>query len=147
MSEMQERPSKKQRELLEYVEKFVSEHGYGPSYREIMNGCGYTSVATVAVHINNLIKKGLLKKKDKSARSLEVVNSQNTSPEAKSEGQISESKEKMLLNMIEAKFAQAEASSQAQARVDELRVLIDALKILGFADDASSFEVRLSKIK
>ena len=45
------RPTKKQRELLRYIEQFVSEHGYSPSYREIMRGCDYNSVATVAVHI------------------------------------------------------------------------------------------------
>ena len=52
---------------------FIVEHGYSPSYREIMRGCGYTSVATVALHVNNLIKRGHLRKRDHSARSLEVV--------------------------------------------------------------------------
>ena len=69
-----ERPTKKQYELLSFIETFVAEKGYGPSYREIMAGCNYNSVATVALHVNNLIKKGHLHKKDRSARSLEVVN-------------------------------------------------------------------------
>ena len=67
------RPTKKQRELLTFIEKFIGEHGYSPSYREIMSGLNYTSVATVALHINNLIRRGHLKKRDHSARSLEVV--------------------------------------------------------------------------
>ena len=67
------RPTKKQRELLKYIEQFIAENGYSPSYREIMKGCSYNSVATVAVHINNLIARGHLKKRDNSARSLEVV--------------------------------------------------------------------------
>src|SRR6476469_4500867 len=67
------RPTKKQRELLTYIEQFIGEHGYSPSYREIMNGLEYTSVATVALHVNNLIKRGHLRKRDFSARSLEVV--------------------------------------------------------------------------
>ena len=49
------RPTKKQRELLTYIENFINEHGYSPSYREIMAGQNYTSVATVALHVNNLI--------------------------------------------------------------------------------------------
>ena len=68
------RPTKKQRELLSYIEQFIGEHGYSPSYREIMNGLSYTSVATVALHINNLIKRGHLRKRDHSARSLEITN-------------------------------------------------------------------------
>ena len=47
------RPTKKQRELLAYIQQFISEHGYSPSYREIMNGLHYTSVATVALPLQN----------------------------------------------------------------------------------------------
>ena len=45
------RPTKKQKELLSFIEAFINEHGYSPSYREIMNGLSYTSVATVALHV------------------------------------------------------------------------------------------------
>ncbi len=48
---MPERPSKKQFELLAFIENFIAEKGYGPSYREIMRGCDYTSVATVATDV------------------------------------------------------------------------------------------------
>lgn len=67
-------PTKRQRLLLDYIEAFIKENGYSPSYREIMAGLKYTSVATVALHINNLIKRGWLRKREHSARSLEVVN-------------------------------------------------------------------------
>src|ERR1700742_2897401 len=67
------RPTKKQKELLDFIDAFITEHGYSPSYREIMNGLEYTSVATVALHVGNLIKRGHLRKRDHSARSLEVV--------------------------------------------------------------------------
>src|SRR3954464_10961741 len=67
------RPTKKQRELLSFIEAFIGEHGYSPSYREIMNGLKYNSVATVALHVNSLIKRGHLRKRDHSARSLEVA--------------------------------------------------------------------------
>jgi SOS-response transcriptional repressor LexA len=70
---MQERPSKKQRELLQYIEGFIKGNGYGPSYREIMRALGYKSVSTVAVHVDGLINRGWLRKRDHSARSLEVV--------------------------------------------------------------------------
>lgn len=70
---MAERSSKKQQQLLEFIDDFVKTHGYGPSYREIMSGLGYKSVSTVAVHVNGLLAKGYIRKKDNSARSIEIV--------------------------------------------------------------------------
>jgi len=70
---MNERPSKKQRELLSFIEGFIQGNGYGPSYREIMRALDYKSVSTVAAHVDGLIKKGQLRKKDNSARTLEIV--------------------------------------------------------------------------
>lgn len=67
------RPSKKQQILLSFIDGFIKNTGYGPSYREIMRALGYKSVSTVAVHVDSLIACGLLSKKDNSARSLEVV--------------------------------------------------------------------------
>lgn len=67
------RPSKKQRELLNFIDGFIKGNGYGPSYREIMRALDYKSVSTVAVHVNGLIARGFLRKTKNSARSLEVV--------------------------------------------------------------------------
>lgn len=67
------RPSKKQRELLQFIDGFIKGYGYGPSYREIMRALGYKSVSTVAVHVDGLITRGYLRKRDNSARSIEIV--------------------------------------------------------------------------
>lgn len=67
------RPTKKQRELLNFIDGFIKGNGYGPSYREIMRALDYKSVSTVAIHVDGLIARGYLRKRDKSARSLEVV--------------------------------------------------------------------------
>lgn len=71
--EKQARASKKQQELLAYIDQFLGEHGYSPSYREVMRALGYKSVSTVATHIDGLIAKGYLRKTEHSARSVEVV--------------------------------------------------------------------------
>jgi len=70
---MPERTSKRQQELLQFIDGFIKGNGYGPSYREVMRALGYKSVSTVAVHVDGLIAKGYLRKRDRSARSLEVV--------------------------------------------------------------------------
>lgn len=74
---MDSRSSKKQQELLQFIDGFIKGNGYGPSYREIMRALGYKSVSTVAVHVDGLITKGYLRKKDHSARSIEVVTLRN----------------------------------------------------------------------
>lgn len=76
------RPSKKQHELFEFIKKFITEQGYGPSYREIMRALDYKSVSTVATHVDGLIARGMLRKTDHSARSLEVVEVADSKPEA-----------------------------------------------------------------
>ncbi len=67
------RATKKQQVLFQYIRDFIKEHDYGPSYREVMSALGYKSVSTVAFHVNELIARGYLEKRDKSARSLAVV--------------------------------------------------------------------------
>ena len=80
---MAQRSSKKQQELLEFIDGFIKEHGYGPSYREVMSGLGYKSVSTVAVHINGLLAKGYIRKKDNSARSIEIISMQRPTVQQK----------------------------------------------------------------
>ncbi len=140
------RPTKKQRELLDFIAAFIAEHGYSPSYREIMAGLNYTSVATVALHVNSLIKRGHLHKRDHSARSLEVVNAAETAKLQTNE--IKPADEKWLVEKVEFRFDQAETQPSLQnSELDELYVLIGALKVLGLEGAAQSFIARLSKLK
>lgn len=140
------RPTKKQRELLEFIETFILEHGYSPSYREIMSGLNYNSVATVALHINSLIKRGHLIKRDRSARSLEVVQAAQE-PKLKS-NLIKPDDEKWLVEKVEQFFSALEGNSVKDPnKIDELYVLIGALRILGMEGAVQSFLPRLSAIK
>lgn len=141
------RPTKKQRELLTFIESFIAEHGYSPSYREIMSGLGYTSVASVALHINSLIKRGHLRKRDRSARSLEVVKVRGLDDEPLI-GPVSEAQEKWLAVQIDFYFVQAEkAKALNQRQLDELYVLVGALRVLGLEGAAQSFLPRLAGLR
>lgn len=135
------RPTKKQKELLSFIESWIAEHGYSPSYREIMSGQGYTSVATVALHVNNLIKRGHLAKRDHSARSLEVV-------KAGAVGSVKDTKvisadSKWLFDEIEQRFAEVQ---KGKGNIDELYVLVGAVNVLGFAEVGRSFAARLKEL-
>lgn len=148
-TELAVRPTKKQKELLDYIETFINEHGYSPSYREIMNGLEYTSVATVALHVGNLIKRGHLRKRDHSARSLEVVKAGQGPVEAplKTNG-VKVGEEKWLVAKVEQFFKDAEAEiSLQQDHLDNLYVLLGALRVLGLEAAAQSFMTRIMPLK
>jgi hypothetical protein len=142
------RPTKKQKELLTFIEDFIAQHGYSPSYREVMAGTGHTSVATVSLHINNLIKRGHLNKRDRSARSLEVINPTKKTESEITTKQLRTSEEKWLINKIELFFKNAEnAASVSAQEFDRLYILIGALKVFGLEGAAQSFMTRFSELK
>jgi SOS-response transcriptional repressor LexA len=142
------RPSKKQRELLTFIDGFIAQHGYGPSYREVMRALDYKSVSTVAVHVDNLIKKGHLRKRDKSARSLEVCKTvAKTAVAISAVKPITQSQEKWLVDTVAAHFANAEKQAKTTAELDGLYVLVSALHVLGFVDAARSYQGRLQALK
>lgn len=115
------RPSKKQRELFVFISNFIKENGYGPSYREVMRALDYRSVSTVAVHVDGLIVRGMLRKTDHSARSLEVVG-QSASGKPADDDHI-----KWLKREIKKREAKDDATSKKQAIVlsSALDILLD----------------------
>ena len=70
---MSTKPTRKQKQILDFISDFIKETNYSPTYREIMSGLGLTSVSAVAEHIENLVEKGYIKKTPGTARSLEVI--------------------------------------------------------------------------
>lgn len=146
MNEKTIRPTKKQKQLLDFISQFIAQHGYSPSYREIKSALNYNSVATVALHVNNLVKRGHLRKRDHSARSLEVVENPHPTSQLKT-NQVSEAEEKWLIEKVEYYFHSAEASKPDTKDIDRLYVLIGALKVLELDGAAQSFIPRLSEIK
>jgi len=140
-------PTKKQKELLIYIEAFVSEHGYSPSYREIMAGLNYNSVATVALHVNNLITRGHLVKRDRSARSLAVTTDSESASKIVT-NQVKPGEERWIIEKVNYFFDQAEKSaSLASSDIDQLYVLVGALKVLGLDGASQSFLPRLSDLR
>lgn len=125
------RPTKKQKELLTYIEEFINENGYSPSYREIMVGLGYSSVATVAKHISNLVTRGHLLKRENSARSLEPANMDMGNH---------------VIDHKEWLCAQIDKRIDGGIDTDDLFVLIGSLKVLGFEAELLHYTKLLREI-
>jgi len=139
-----ERSTKRQKELLNFVDGFIQGHGYGPSYREIMRALGYKSVSTVAIHIDGLITRGYIRKHDNSARSLEVITTHlDDAPLRKGP---TPTQEKWIINAVTERFDSLEQQHN-ESVLDELYVLIGALKILGLEDAHVAMKARLGKLR
>lgn len=67
----------KQREILLFIQHFIEQHQYSPSYREIMQQFDFTSPGSVYKHICTLKRKGVLSADKNSHRSLMPMPIQN----------------------------------------------------------------------
>ena len=65
--------TRRQREVYDFISRFVAEHQYSPSFEEIGNGLDLNSLATVHKHITNLEKKGLLTRDYNRSRSIDLI--------------------------------------------------------------------------
>ena len=74
----QQRLSKKQKIMYDFIAGFIEQYGYSPTFREIGRGLNLKSIATVAQHIDNLITLGWLIKTERVGRSLELAVGQKT---------------------------------------------------------------------
>lgn len=68
-----DKPSKRQKEILDFITYYLRDHDYAPSYMEIADHFGISSPATVHQHIKALEDKGYLKGKQNQKRALEPV--------------------------------------------------------------------------
>jgi repressor LexA len=65
--------TKRQREILSYLTSYTEANGYAPSFEEIAEAFGYTSLATVHEHLSNLQRKGYIKRSYNESRAIEIL--------------------------------------------------------------------------
>lgn len=70
--------TKRQKQILDHIQSFIDDHGYAPSFEEIAEHFGYSSLATVHEHLSNLERKGYIRKAYNESRSIELVAAEGT---------------------------------------------------------------------
>jgi repressor LexA len=65
--------TKRQFEVLEFLDRFIQTKGYCPSFVEIARNLKLSSIATVHKHIHTLQKKGFLCLGENQSRSIEIL--------------------------------------------------------------------------
>lgn len=71
--------TKRQKELYDYLDDYVSEHGYAPTLEEIGERFGLSSLATVHKHLSNLEKRGAIRRRQNLSRAIELVSNNQPS--------------------------------------------------------------------
>ena len=63
----------KQRRLLDFLVRWIRDHGYSPTYGEIAARLGYRSLSTVSEHLRGLAARGVIRMEHGKPRSIEVL--------------------------------------------------------------------------
>lgn len=70
---MKKKITKRQEDVLDYIKKYIVEHGYPPATREIGAALGLSSPATVHTHLKRLEDAGYIKKTNSKFRTIEIL--------------------------------------------------------------------------
>lgn len=65
--------TKRQREILDFLNAYSADNGYAPSFEEIASRFNYNSLATVHEHLSNLERKGYIKRGYNESRAIEIL--------------------------------------------------------------------------
>lgn len=65
--------TRRQKQILDFVQHYLAENGYAPSFEEIAEHFSFRSLATVHEHLTNLERKGYIQRGHNESRAIEVV--------------------------------------------------------------------------
>jgi repressor LexA len=65
--------TKRQKQLFDYIETYLTRHGYAPTLEEIGTRFKLSSLATVHKHLSNLEEKGLIRRTWNHSRAIELI--------------------------------------------------------------------------
>lgn len=65
--------NKRQKQIYDYIKKFIADNHYSPSIREITDGVGLKSSSTVHGHLDRMREKGYITFIDTCSRTLQIV--------------------------------------------------------------------------
>ena len=65
--------TKRQREIIDFIEEYLAEKKHSPSYRDIQRRFGFASLGSVYNHVQSLKNKGVLPQNTTRSRSLALI--------------------------------------------------------------------------
>ena len=65
--------TRRQKQILDYLQSYIRDNGYAPSFEEIAEQFDFRSLATVHEHLSNLERKGYIQRGHNESRAIEVM--------------------------------------------------------------------------
>jgi len=65
--------TRRQKQILDYLQNYISTNGYAPSFEEIAEEFTFRSLATVHEHLTNLERKGYIQRAHNESRAIELL--------------------------------------------------------------------------
>ncbi len=65
--------TRRQKQILDYLQSYIQDQGFAPSFEEIAEHFSFASLATVHEHLTNLQRKGYIRRGYNESRSIELV--------------------------------------------------------------------------
>jgi len=59
--------------MVAFIQGYIKENGYPPTYREIGEGCGLASTSSITWYLGKLERAGRITRKHNSPRSIRVI--------------------------------------------------------------------------
>ncbi len=78
--------TRRQKQVLDFLARFINRRGYSPSFEEIGESLGLSSLATVHKHVENLERKGFIRRGYNQSRSIDVIAVSGPAPRQKAAG-------------------------------------------------------------
>ncbi len=66
--------SDKQRRIIKFIDRFLSDKGYPPSIRDIQTGCSISSTSVVDYNLNILESRGYISRHAEVSRGIRLIN-------------------------------------------------------------------------
>lgn len=64
---------RRQKQILDFIAQYIQKNGYAPTLQQIADSIGVSSLATVHEHLNAMEKKGVISRREGSARGIELA--------------------------------------------------------------------------
>jgi repressor LexA len=65
--------TRRQKQILDYLQNYITANGYAPSFEEIAEAFAFSSLATVHEHLTNLEHKGCIRRTHNESRAIEML--------------------------------------------------------------------------
>lgn len=132
--------SERQRNILRYMEKYLAEHGFPPTIRQIGEATGINSTSVVNYNLNKLVQAGYLSRSSHVARGLRLMKPLQGEKKSRAAVQVSHGPRVYLIGQI---YASEPVPVPEDYYYDENDLIDVTTTMLAGADPSEAYALRV----